>query len=386
MKVYSRFTLWIILASASLTVAAGSMLSPLVHLVRDALGVDPASVGFILTTHALFVALFSPLMGSLTDKIGAKKPFVFGLVLYGLAGGSGLFIDSYWLFIASRAILGIGVAAMVVSMTVMILNVYEGVERNKVMGWRASANSLGIMILPLIGGILGTLSWHLPFAVYLLGIPLGFLALITIPGVHREKIQDMSDVSEEGSVLKFLINNRILFVIYGLRFLSALLLYVSVVFLSQFLEKFDISNPFYISLFFATSALSGALTSLVYGRIKSRLSYKMIVLTVLALWAVAFTLISQATFVLIIAVAVVLFGIGRGMIQPALPVWAGETAPVSFRGRITSYLLSLAFIGQFSSPVLFGPVFSVLGLNGVFLVAGGLCATVFLLLLFLKSK
>ncbi len=369
-----------------MTVAAGSILSPIVNLARDALGVDPASVGYILVIHALFVTIFSPLLGSLTDKIGAKKPFVFGLVLYGLAGGSGLFIESYWLFIVSRAILGIGVAAMTVSITVLILNLYKGVERNWIMGWRGSANSLGIMILPLIGGALGTLSWHLPFAIYLLGIPLGFLALVTIPGVHREEIQDMSYVSEEGSVLKVLTNNRIIFIIYGLMFLASLLLYVNIIFLPPMLERINITNPFYISLFVTVSALSGFLTSLVYGGIKSILSYKMIVLIILALWTVAYTVISQTPFGLVIAVSMVIFGIGRGMIQAVLPVWAGTTVPASFRGRITSYLHSLGYIGQFSTPVLFGPVFSVSGLNGVFLVAGGICATVFLLLLFLKSK
>jgi len=41
MKISGRLVLWIILASATLTVMAGSMLAPVVNLVRDGLGVDP---------------------------------------------------------------------------------------------------------------------------------------------------------------------------------------------------------------------------------------------------------------------------------------------------------------------------------------------------------
>ncbi|MFC1958277.1 MFS transporter, partial [Chloroflexota bacterium] len=152
------------------------MLAPVVNLVRDGLGADPASAGLIITTHALFVALSSPLVGIFIDRIGTKKPFIFGLILYAIGGGSGLFINSYWLLIAGRAILGIAVAAIMSSITVIILNLYEGSERNKIMGWRGSANSFGGMLFPLIGGALGSLSWHLPFAVYLVGLPLGLLA------------------------------------------------------------------------------------------------------------------------------------------------------------------------------------------------------------------
>jgi ACDE family multidrug resistance protein len=381
--VINRFTLWVILASATLTVMAGSTLGPVVSLVREGLNVDPASVGLIITTHSLFVALFSPLMGSIIDRIGTKKPFMFGLFLYGLAGGSGLFLNSYWLLIASRALLGIGVAAILNSITVTILNLYRGAERNKIMGWRGSANSFGGIIFPLIGGGLGSLSWHLPFAVYLVGIPFGFLALITIPQTHKEKSQYPD---KGGSIFNIFRSNRILFGIYGLHFLSMVLLYVNTVFLPQMLDKIGISNPFYISLFLIAAPFLSALTSLEYGRIKSRLPYKMIVLVAIGLFGMAFTAISQAPSSLIIALSMVLSGIGRGMIVPALPVWVAEIVPVSFRGRIVSYLATLGYIGQFSSPLLFGPVSSLLGFNGVFLVAGIICALFFLLFLVLVRE
>lgn len=368
MKIFKRFTLWVLLASATLTVMTGSIIAPVLNLLRDGLGVDPASAGLIITTHALFMALFSPLIGNLIDRVGARKLFVSGLVLYGLAGGSGLFITSYWVLIVSRAILGIAVAAIATTIAVTILNLYKGVERNKIMGWRGSANSFGGIIWPLIGGFLGGFSWHLPFAVYFLGIPLGFFALITMPETRKEKNQNT------GSVLKVFRIKPVLFVIYGLLFLTMTLLYTIVVFLPQLLETMGISSPFYISLFLAVTALSAGLTSLMYGKIKSRLSYKMIVLIALSLWTVGFTAISQASSSVIIAASVALFGVGQGMVIPAIMVWAGETVATSFRGRIISYLIAFGFIGQFSSTIIFGPVSLLFGLNGVFLMAGVICA------------
>ena len=112
----------------------------------------------------------------------------------------------------------------------------------------------------------------------------------------------------------------------------------------------------------------------------------MIALITLTLWAVGFTVISQAFSSLIIAASIVLFGVSQGILVPAVMVWAGEIAPISFHGRITSYLGTSGCIGQFLSPVIFGPVSLLLGLNGVFLAARGICALLFLLFLLLPQN
>ncbi len=107
----------------------------------------------------------------------------------------------------------------------------------------------------------------------------------------------------------------------------------------------------------------------------------MIIFIVLALWTVGFIAISQVSSGLLIVASIVLFGIGQGMILPAVMVWAGEIAPISFRGRIISYLGTFGFIGQFLSPIIFRPAVLLLGLNSVFPIAGGVCALLFLLFL-----
>jgi ACDE family multidrug resistance protein len=274
-KVSNRLTLLAILASATLTVGAGSVIAPVLNVIREELSINPTSVGIIVTTHALFIAISSPLIGNLVDRIGIKKPFIAGLCLYGLAGGSGLFITSYWKLIISRAILGVAAAAILVPVTVLILNLYTGSERNTIMGWRGSANSLGSIIWPLIGGFLGTFSWQLPFAVYLIGIPLGILVAFTIPETGKVKPQKEE---KQSSLIEILKGKPILFLIYGLTFLSMALLYVILIFLPQRLAEIGISNPFYISVFFSVMGVSMGIASFMYGKIKQSFSYKKIVL------------------------------------------------------------------------------------------------------------
>lgn len=139
-----KLPLGVILASATMTVMAGAIIAPVLNPMRAGLGVGPSSVGLIITTHGLFMALSSPLVGAVIDRTGPKRPYVIGLFCYGLAGGAGLLIGSYWVLLASRAFLGIALAAVFTAITVWILNTCDGAERDKVMGWRGSAQSLGV--------------------------------------------------------------------------------------------------------------------------------------------------------------------------------------------------------------------------------------------------
>ncbi len=368
-----KHALWVLLAATTLTIMAGSIIAPVLNLMRQGLAVDPASVGLIITTHGLFIALFSPLMGSLMDKVGPKRPFAIGLILYGLAGGSGLFIDSYWVLITSRAIMGIALAAFFNAITVLILNLYEGAARNRVMGWRGSTNSLGGILWPLIGGFLGTFSWHLPFAVYLIGLPLGVLALITIPDV---RIEGEKTRAGQATVLKVFKEFPVLLAIYGFMFMTNLFLYALVIFLPQLLERIDITDPLHIGLFISVATFSAGVTAFNYARIRARFSFKAIFVIALVLWAIGFTVISRSTTTAVIVIAIACFGTGQGMVFPTIPLWIGETVPASFRGRFSSYIGTAGFMGQFLSPIIFSPVLVLVGLNGIFLVVAGTSALV----------
>lgn len=364
-----------------MTVMAGSIIAPVLNSMRVALGVAPSSVGLIITTHGLFMALLSPLMGIIIDRKGTKWPYVIGLICYGLAGGAGLLINSYWVLLASRAFLGIGLAAIFTAITVWILNTYEGTERDKVMGWRGSAQSLGGVAWPLVGGALGELSWHLPFAVYLLAIPIGLIAIVALPEPKTDR--ERGPRTDPGvSVLGIIRESPVLFIIYGLMFSTNLLLYVVVVFLPQLLETIGISSTFQIGLFLTVQALAGGITALSYGAIRSHLSYRVIVTIAAVLWSVALASISLGTNSLMIIASVCLFGVGNGLMMPSVMAWLGSVVPPSFRGRFGSYLGTLGFMGQFLSPILFAPVLVHLGLKGVFLVGAGIGAAWFLLLLF----
>src|SRR5918996_1746670 len=167
-----RVALAALLVASTLTVMAGAILSPVLELIRRDLAPSAPAAGLVLTVHGFSLAIAGPLVGRAIDRRSVRPTLVWGLLLYGISGGEGLVTNSYPFLLAGRLVFGIGTAAVFAATTVALFELYRGSGRDRVMGWRTSAISLGGLAWPLVGGALGTLSWHAPFAVYLLGVPL----------------------------------------------------------------------------------------------------------------------------------------------------------------------------------------------------------------------
>jgi MFS family permease len=363
--------LWVIIVSGTLTVMAGAILGPVVNGIANGLGVSGSQAGLILTTHGVFVVLTSPIAGSLTDRYGPRRPYVLGLVLYALSGGAGLIVTSFPVLLVSRALLGVAVAFVYTTTTVLIYNLFTGDRMDRAMGLRGSANSVGAAVWPLAGGLLGTISWHLPFGVYLVALPLGVLAYLTVPEPAMESDQGSEGSSASGvrGLVGVFVRTPLLFLVYGLYFATNALLYAIMIYYPQLLSGFGVSSSFIISLYLAALGLAGGVNAYFYGQIRQWLSYRQLTLTALSLWVVSFGVAGIASTRYLAVVPVLLFGLGQGLVFPTVMLWVEELVPTDRQGQFSSYIAMAGYIGQFLSPVLFGVVAGPFGTQSVFVVA-----------------
>ncbi|MXR50317.1 MFS transporter [Halovenus sp. WSH3] len=360
----TRLTLWVLLASATLTVMAGAILGPVVPSIQSNLSVSESLAGLIITTHGALIVLASPVAGAIIDRIGPRRPYVFGLLLYGVGGGAGLFIDSFIPLLLSRAVLGVGVAFVYTGLTVLIYSIYAGQRMDRALGLRSSANSVGAVVWPLLGGALGALTWQAPFGVYLLAVPLGVLAVLTVPEPARPGRDDDSD---DGSAVLAVFRRRpAVLSVYLLYFGTNALLYSIVVFYPQLLNGLGVTSSVGISLYLSANGLAGGLSAAGYDRLVARTSRRRLVGTAFLLWTVGFTSAAVATSALLALPGVLAFGLGQGLVFPSAFSWIEALAPPDKQGQLSSYLASAGYTGQFLSPVLFGPVVPAFGIRGVF--------------------
>ncbi|MDD5170941.1 MAG: DHA2 family efflux MFS transporter permease subunit, partial [Syntrophales bacterium] len=137
--------------------------------------VDVGEVSWVVISYLLIMTSSMLIFGKLADKIGLKRIFMGGYVVF--TAGSllcGLSPSIYFLDI-SRALQGTGSAMMVTSAFAIISRYLPAEQTGWAFGICSFANSLGIMIGAPLGGLITSyLSWNW---IFLVNIPVGIVAL-----------------------------------------------------------------------------------------------------------------------------------------------------------------------------------------------------------------
>ncbi|MGK5500120.1 MFS transporter [Streptomyces sp. URMC 125] len=366
-------TLTVLLLASTLGVMGGATIAPVIEVIRQALGVGGTAAGLILTSHSLAIALASPLAGRATDRFGPRLPLAAGLVVYGLGGGAGMVTDSFPALLVSRLVLGVGAAAVFTCSTAALLGLYRGEARDKVMGWRTAATTAGGFLYPLAAGALGNHSWHAPFAVYLVALPLGAATVFALPtGVPEEEGQQGREGSRRGAV-RLLRERSLLLGLCGLWVATTGLMMVLAVSLPRRLDQLGIHDTLVVAVY-GTVLGSGAaaLVGLGYAKLTARFGYAALMRFAAASWTAALVLFAVAGHPVPLLLVPVLTGVGSGIAMPTLTILVDHAVPAEQRGTAVSLQATALFGGQFASPLVFGPLIDATSIaTGALVAAAG---------------
>jgi MFS family permease len=357
-----------VLASSTLPIMSGAVLVPALNDLRGAFDLGPAAAGAVVTAHTLFIALASPLAGSVIDRVGARTPLVAGLVVFGIAGGLGAATSELGWLLASRAVFGVATGFIFTAITVVILDGTSGDRRNVVMGWRAAANQLGGALYPTIGGVAAMVSWRGSFLVYLLALPIAGVVAATLPrgGRHDRPAARVLPVVRASGALRRL---------YLSSFLAYVALYVVVIFVPQLLEEGGAGGSLVVGLTLSAMNVMAFAVASQFGPLRRRVTAATVLIGAGAAYVLAAAVLVPAPPPALVVVAVLGFGVAHGLVVPSVTVAVGDLAPPPLRGRISSGLGVTNYLGQFSSPYAAAPLVAVSGLAGAFgllAVAGAL--------------
>lgn len=360
-----------LLVVSTLTVMAGATIAPALPAMHAAFSDIPnvdLLVRLVLTIPGLFIVLGAPVAGFIVDRSGRKRILVVSTALYAITGSAGYFFDSMTAILISRALLGIAVAGIMISVTTLIADYYQDEARARFLGRQAAFMNFGGVVFTAAGGVLADITWQTPFLIYLVAFVILPFAVIALLEPRRDPIVREEFDAEGHSSASFPIG-------------QLLPIYVTALVLLTTFVMMIIQLPFLLQTVAGASAtqsglaISGAILfsippSLLFGRISKRLDMFSIVTIGFILFGIGYPIIGLGGGFASIFVGSAIAGVGLGLLMPTLNVWLVARAPVAFRGRAFGLLTTAVFFGQFISPFVTEPISAQVGMGNSFIVVG----------------
>lgn len=327
----------------------------------------------MLTIPSIIIALFSPFAGHIIDRWGRLKPLYIGIFLFIAGGSSGFYLHDFYVILVGRAALGLGVSLIMTSSTALIGDYFSAEVRHKFMAKQGMIVGFGGILFITTGGLLAQMHWSYPFAIYL--IPILFVPFLLKSLYEPEKHKHTEDLEVEVKLLP----------VYLTAFFVMVLFYMLPTQFPYLIVNTLGGTPQSIGFVIATAMTFNALTAMQYAKIKARLSYMQIFSATFALFGLGLFIISQANSIAGLYFATAPLGMGFGLLLVNTNSWFLSLVPAHKRGKASGVLTSSFFLGQFASPILFEPIVSAYGIQGLFFIISGVSVLV-ALVLFLKTR
>jgi MFS family permease len=143
--------------------------------ISAAFAVPVSAIQWIVIAYILTDACLILPAGRLADRVGHRRVFAAGLAITGTALLLCGTARSFGGLLAARALQGAGAALVFGSAPALVTLATPEALRQRALGWFNLAFGVGIVVGPLLGGVLAAAwSWR---AVYLVRVPLAALAL-----------------------------------------------------------------------------------------------------------------------------------------------------------------------------------------------------------------
>jgi MFS family permease len=359
-----------LLFTSSLTFLAPSAVAPgLPALYADYAHLANAEMlsRMVLTMPMLFVALTGPFAGFVVDRYGRRNTLIVSTIGYGLAGVSGLFLDSLIAIVAGRAFLGIFLAAILTSVTALIGDYYSGDQRNKVAGMQGAFITFGTLVFVVLAGLLSEIHWRAGFALFAAAFVLIVPMLLSLYEPSPAGTAQPNQPAEpppgrrEWAVIGW---------ICVLSFVCMIALFMVPSQTQFFLVDIGVGDPTRAGLAIGIFSLSSGIAALAFPWLRRRFSIAAIFALIFIDVGVGFVLVGAATDFFDVMVALAVGGFSMGLFMPNVNMAIISRTTMAVRGRALGAMTTAFFLGQFASPFYSLPLAERVSLGGTFEVTG----------------
>ena len=357
----TKLTLLTIMLCSMLMLMGGAAVAPALPLIEQVFPGQDTLVSMIITIPSLAVALVGFAMGALADRLGKVKVLATSLVVFTAAGAVGFLMEGgsdtqLYILLVFRFVVGIGIAGISSAVTALIAEYYTGMDRIRALSYQSAAMGVGVLILEYTGGLLAEFSWREPFLVYLIGVPILLMVLLTMKEPRRDEQGTADRVVPERKA-----NKRLLTICYITIFVAMTMAFLLPTKMPTYLQTELAVSTSVTGLFLGVHGVTNACFSLMYRRFVQRFAPFTIIAIGFLLLAVALLTLEVSESIASSVVMMIVAGAGLGMVCPAVSnTLAGETT-ASTSGKIMGGYSTCLNLGQFSISLISVPLFAAVG-------------------------
>ncbi len=338
----------VLMLGSSLTIMGSVMIAPILpKLVAEFSPLNPQAdllVRLAVTGPALAIALCAPLAGWLADRVGRKTLLVLATLIYALLGAMPALLGDLSSIVVVRLFFGMAEAVVMTCCATLTADYWQGDDRMRYINRQVVTIGVVGALFFVLGGALGEHSWRLPFLLYL-------LPLLLVPALLKvlwEPLRVQSSVEPQGServaILPLLLG-------YLLILCGMVLSFVVPVQTPVLLVSLGVTSSTLIGLSTGLSLLATLGGSLSWPLLRRRLGAMGTNAFLLSLLSLGLWLLMRAQSYNQVLLAVVIHGLGAGLLVPNAMAPVMEALSTRTRGRGLGGFTACLYFGQFVSPL-----------------------------------
>jgi MFS family permease len=318
----------------------------------------------IAVVPSVGIMIGGPITGWVIERTGSRNFLLTILVIFGLAGSAGLYLNDLSLLIATRFILGVSSAGIVTCTLIMIGEYFEPVMRTRILGYQGAVGATAALLIILASGQLAKfVGWRAPFIMYLIAFLMFIAAAIAIPKRPLAEFRKVKEIAPPGTMIALL---PLIAVITAL-FIGSFMPTIQVSFL---LADNGVNDPATKSLVLGASALMVGIGSAVYGPTRLRLGDRWTMRLCAGLIGIGIVVMGFGHDAMGVALGCAISGIGTGLLNPQTNNMLITRAGPGARGRAVGMGYFARYGGDFLNPVLVGPLTRTYGIHIAFILTG----------------
>lgn len=370
-------------------ILANTLITPVLPEIKDHFNLDSGDAGLMVSLASVPGIVVAPLLGLVSDRIGRRATVIPCLIVFGIGGLLGMIAPSYTLLLAARLIQGFGAAGLINLAVVILGDRHEGVTRARAIGRNAAAITLGLAVLPALGGLLGDIGgWRASFIPYVFAFGVAGMVARMLP--RDEPHADVPPLRETLRGARPYLRDRRVAVMAPVGFIIFVLVFGLVLTaLPLFLDEKFALGASERGLILGAPAAASVIVALTIGRLSRRFGTWQMVMAGLAFFVVSFLMLSNTAALAVVVGAALLYGLGEGLTIVPLQTYSTTIAPAAYRGVVVGVWVAAVRAGQSAGPWLAGRMLESSDFSSVFLagaiVAGALLLAVLVVIRFLSG-